>query len=129
GRGATFERAPQADRPADLGTVFVTSAAGAKMYNTSDEGWSGFGEHNAVLARIGENTPFVHVVTTARDTLTYEARTSTGQLYDAFRLVKPRTGPNRLEELPTDFAEPRTFDNSGPYESGRYDQVPARPAP
>lgn len=129
GRGATFTRAPQAARAGDLATVFVTSAAGAKMYNTSDEGWSAFGEHNAVLARTGENTPFFQVVSTDRDTLTYEAHTSTGQLYDAFRLVKPRTGPNRLEELPTDFAEPRSFDNTQPYESGRYDQVPALPTP
>jgi 3',5'-cyclic AMP phosphodiesterase CpdA len=127
GRGATFERAPRASRADELGTVFVTSSAGAKMYDTSEEGWSAFAEQGAVLARTAENTPFFQVLATDRNTLTYEARTASGRLYDAFRLVKPRTGPNRLEELPTDFAAPRTFDNTAPYEGGRFDQVPPLP--
>jgi hypothetical protein len=97
------------------------------MYDTSEEGWSAFAEQGAVLTRTAENTPFFQVIATDGDTLTYESRTTSGALYDAFRLTKPRTGPNRLEELPTDFNEPRTFDNTPAYEGGRLDQVPPLP--
>jgi 3',5'-cyclic AMP phosphodiesterase CpdA len=128
GRGATYDdaRAPTASR-GELGTVFVTSASGAKMYRVGEEGWAAFAEHGAVLERVAENTPFFQVISLDRDALTYEARTATGKLYDAFRLEKPRTGPNRLVELPTDFDAPRTFDNTGPYESSRLDVQPPRP--
>src|SRR5690606_21406038 len=97
GRGVTYDapRRPTAARPGTLGTVFVTSSAGAKMYGIAEAGWDAFAEHGAVLERAAENTPFFQVVSLDGDSLTYEARTATGQVYDAFRLVKPRTGPNR----------------------------------
>ena len=128
GRGATYSgaRAPTATR-GELGTVFVTSIAGTKMYRVGEDGWSAFAEHGAVLERTAENTPFFQVISLDGDTLTYEARTATGRLYDAFRLEKPRRGPNRLVELPTDFDAPRRFDNTGPYESSRMDVQPPRP--
>jgi hypothetical protein len=130
GRGATMTtRTPNAARDPRLGTMFVTSSAGAKMYNIADEGRSAFAEHGAVLQRTGENTPFFQVNTIDGDVLSYEARTATGRVYDAFRLVKPRTGPNRLEAVPTDFDGERTFDNTGGNVGGRYDVVPTRPAP
>jgi len=127
GRGATYAaRAPTATR-GDLGTVFVTSSSGAKMYRVGADEWSAFAEQGAVLEITAENTPFFQVLSLDGDALTYEARTATGKLYDAFRLEKPRTGPNRLVELPTDFEEPRSFDNTGPYDSGRLDVQPPRP--
>ncbi len=129
GRGATLRSAARAPEAAqsELGTVFVTSVAGVKMYPLADDGWSEFAEHRAVLERAAENTPFFQVIALDGDTLTYEARTATGRLYDAFRLEKQRTGPNRLVELATDFDSPRRFENTGPYEGGRFDQVPPRP--
>jgi 3',5'-cyclic AMP phosphodiesterase CpdA len=130
GRGATMtRRTPNAARADTLGTVFVTSSAGAKMYSVSDAGWSAFAEQGAVLARTAENTPFFQVIAIDGDVLSYEARTATGRLYDAFNLRKPRTGPNRFEALPTDFDVERTFDNTGGDIDGRYDIVPTRPAP
>jgi 3',5'-cyclic AMP phosphodiesterase CpdA len=130
GRGATLtRRTPNAARAGTLGTVFVTSSAGAKMYSVSDLGWSAFAEQGAVLERTAENTPFFQVIAVDGDVLRYEARTATGRLYDAFRLLKPRTGPNRLEALPTDFDTTRTFENTGGDIDGRYDVVPTRPAP
>ena len=128
GRGATYDgaRAPAATR-GELGTVFVTSASGAKMYRVGEAGWSAFEEHGAVLEVTAENTPFFQVITLDGDALTYEARTATGKLYDAFRLEKPRTGPNNLVELPTDFDAPLSFENTGPYESSRLDVQPPRP--
>src|SRR5690606_23592844 len=109
GRGATYAEAeaearqPSAARLGDLGTVFVTSVAGAKMYEVGEDAWEPFTEQRAVLERAAENTPFFQVISLDGDALTYEARTATGRLYDAFRLEKPRTGPNRIVELPTDF--------------------------
>ena len=130
GRGATMtRRAPNTSRAGTLGTVFVTSSAGAKMYNIAEQGWSAFAEQGAVLQRTAENTPFFQVISIDGDVLRYEARTATGRLYDAFRLTKPRTGPNRLEALPTDFSAERTFENTGGIVNGRYDIVPPRPAP
>src|SRR5690606_24441933 len=49
GRGATYAaRAPTATR-GDLGTVFVTSSSGAKMYRVGADEWSAFAEQGAVL--------------------------------------------------------------------------------
>lgn len=129
GRGATFgaPRTPRAGRRGDLGTVFVTSSAGAKMYEIADAPWQPFAEHGAVLERAAENTPFFQVLSIDGDTLTYEARTATGRRYDAFRLRKARNGQNRIETLPTDFDAERRFENTGPYEGSRYDTVPPSP--
>ena len=128
GRGAVAApRRPSAGRRGDFGTMFVTSSSGAKMYSVADAGWEPFAEHGAVLQRIAENTPFFQVISIDGDRLTYEARTASNRLYDAFRLEKPRTGPNRLVELPTDFDTARRFDNTGQYESGRLDTVPPKP--
>jgi 3',5'-cyclic AMP phosphodiesterase CpdA len=129
GRGATFStpRRPSASRRGDLGTVFVTSSAGAKMYSIADDGWQAFAGHGADLQRAAENTPFFQVLSIDGDVLAYEARTASSLVYDAFRLVKPRSGPNRIEELPTDFPEQRRFDNTGSYESSRLDVQPPLP--
>jgi hypothetical protein len=128
GRGATYDgpRTPNASRLGDLGTVFVTSSAGAKMYGV--DGWDGLGEeYGAILQRVAENTPFFQIISLDGDSLTYEARTATGRLYDAFRLDKPRNGRNELVELPTEIDAERRFDNTHPYENTRYDTVPAAP--
>ncbi|MBN1240143.1 MAG: fibronectin type III domain-containing protein [Gammaproteobacteria bacterium] len=129
GRGATWSgpRSPRAARRGELGTVFVTSSSGAKMYGIAEDGWQRFDELGAVLERAAENTPFFQVVSIDGDTLTYEARTATGRLYDAFRLRRSDDGPNRLEELPTEFDQERRFDNTAPYESTRFDTVPPLP--
>jgi 3',5'-cyclic AMP phosphodiesterase CpdA len=129
-RGATFQspRRPSAGRLGDLGTVFVTSSAGAKHYGIGEDRWQRFEAYGLVLERAAENTPFFQVISLDGDALTYEARTATGRLYDAFRLDKSRNGPNRLIELPTDFDGERRFDNTGPYESSRLDVVPTVPA-
>jgi 3',5'-cyclic AMP phosphodiesterase CpdA len=127
GRGATYAAGPTAETSAELGTVFVTSSAGQKMYPLAPGGWDQFAEQGAVLRRTAENTPFFQVISIDGDTLHYEARTSTGLLYDAFRIEKSDRGPNKVTELPTDFDAERNFDNTGPYEDGRFDRVPVLP--
>lgn len=129
GRGATFDapRTPSAGRRGDLGTIFVTSSAGAKMYETNDAGWQPFAEQGAVLERVAENTPFFQVVSVDGDALTYEAHTATGRLYDAFRLHKVSGEPSRIETLPVDLDTQRRFENTGTYDDARYDTVPPPP--
>ncbi len=70
--------APQPRRRHDL----VVSVSGPKMYNL---------ERRPEMARAAENTQLYQIITIDGDTLRYEARTATGELYDAFRLNK-RTG-------------------------------------
>jgi 3',5'-cyclic AMP phosphodiesterase CpdA len=131
GRGATYAapRRPGTATFGDLGTVFVSSSSGEKMYRIAPERWDQFAEHRAVLRRTAENTPFFQVVAIDGDTLHYEARTATGLLYDAFRIDKSHRGQNRVTELPTDFAAERHFDNTPAYEEGQFDRVPPLPAP
>jgi 3',5'-cyclic AMP phosphodiesterase CpdA len=49
GRGATYQalRRPSASRLGDLGTVFVTSSSGAKMYGIAETRWEDFAENGA----------------------------------------------------------------------------------
>jgi len=131
GRGATYAapRRPSTATFGDLGTVFVTSSSGQKMYPITAGRWDQFANDGAVLRRAAENTPFFQVISIDGDTLHYEARTATGRVYDAFRIDKSQRGPNRVTELPTEFDEERHFDNTGPYEDGQFDRVPPLPAP
>lgn len=73
-------------RDAKSGTLYVVSVSGPKMYGLDSDWWT----------RGAENTQLYQVIDVARDTLRYEARTATGELYDAFDLVKQKKGPNRL---------------------------------
>lgn len=119
--------APRAGR-ALASTVFVTSSAGAKMYEADDAGWEAFADDGAELQRTAENTQFFQVIEAGRDALTYEAFTATGEVYDAFRIEKSADGPSRVVTLETDIAEPRSFESTGEYADGRLDVVPRRPA-
>jgi 3',5'-cyclic AMP phosphodiesterase CpdA len=76
-------------RDSDSGTVYVVSVSGPKMYNLEREPW---------MRRAAENTQLYQVINVDNDTLRYEARTVTGELYDAFELKKGRNGQNRLNE-------------------------------
>ena len=62
------------------------------------------------MRRAAENTQLYQIISIDGDTLRYEARTATGELYDAFRLeagrprstnssTKSPTTPERLGEL------------------------------
>ena len=98
------------------------------MYPLADDGWDKFRDLGVSLTRRAENTQFFQVIAIDGGTLAYEARTATGRVYDAFRLEKQARGPNRIVELPTDFAAERTFENTGRYENPRLDQIPASPS-
>ncbi len=71
--------------------VFVVSVAGAKQYRLSDEA-------RATMAPVGEDTQWFQVIRIVDGRLSYEARTATGRLYDAFDLVDAGPGPKRVVE-------------------------------
>ena len=73
----------------DYGTVYVVSVSGPKMYTVEREPW---------MQRAAENTQLYQLVTVDGGALRYEARTVTGEVYDAFELKKRRSRPNLLIE-------------------------------
>ncbi len=78
---------------ANTGTVYVVSVSGPKMYNNS---------RPPFMPRIAEDTQLYQVINISGSKLKFEARTATGELYDAFELQKSPPGPNQLIELPVD---------------------------
>ena len=79
----------QAYDPA-IGTVYVVSVSGPKMYDLSDD---------IFAVRTAEDTQLYQIITVAPAGLHYEARTATGRLYDSFDLTKRDGQPNQLTEL------------------------------
>lgn len=80
----------QAYDPA-IGTVYVVSVSGPKMYDITAE----------FAVRTAEDTQLYQIIHVAPDAIRYEARTATGRLYDAFTLQKRDGQPNALiESLP-----------------------------
>ena len=71
------------------GTVYVVSVSGGKMYALKEDLWDNYA---ANLERKAENTQLFQVITVEADTLRYEAFTVTGELYDAFELIKKKKG-------------------------------------
>mgnify|MGYP001092462863 CR=1 FL=1 len=82
----------------DAGTVYAVSVSGPKMYASQDQEW---------MQRRGEFTQLFQIITVGQDTLSYEAYTPLGSLYDAFDLQKDSNGAkkltNREAELPERF--------------------------
>lgn len=88
----------QAYDPA-IGTVYVVSVSGPKMYNIT----------NHFALRTAEDTQLYQIIHVGLDELRYEARTATGRLYDAFTLKKRAGQPNELvETLPSERRRPAT---------------------
>ena len=88
----------QAYDPA-IGTVYVVSVSGPKMYDISNDGFA---------VRTGEDLQLYQIITVDGDELRYTARTATNRLYDAFTLEKRTGQPNRLrEQLPAEQRRPK----------------------
>ena len=99
------------------GTMYVVSVSGGKMYNLTPGGWD---QHGAKQQRNGENTQLVQVVTVDGDTLSYESYTATGELYDAFDLVKNEEWPNTVIDRKDEAINARYFSNTIAY----HDKLP-----
>lgn len=90
---------PKADTlPEGQGPVYVVSVAGPKMYLVSD-----YARNN--MAKVAEDTQLYQVINIATDKLSYESRTVTGQLYDAFTLERQKNGSKVLKNVGTTAAE------------------------
>ena len=97
------------------GTVYVNSVSGAKMYALKPDEWDAYEPID--LARAAENTQLFQVIRVDGDTLRFRAYTVTGELYDAFELVKEAPdAPSRFTALMDAGAAMRTHDNTIPYE-------------
>ena len=97
------------------GTVYVNSVSGAKMYALKPDEWDAY--EPVDMARAAENTQLFQVIRVDGDTLRFRAYTVTGELYDAFELVKEASdAPSRFTALMDSGAVARTHDNTIPYE-------------
>lgn len=74
-------------RSPEGGTVYVVSVSGPKMYNL---------ERRPEMRRAAEDTQLYQIISINGTTLRYEARTATGEVYDAFRLLKR---PGQMNEV------------------------------
>ncbi len=77
----------QAYDPA-IGTVYVVSVSGPKMYNVTTD----------FAVRSAEDTQLYQIIHVDLEEIRYEARTATGRLYDAFTLKKRAGRANELVE-------------------------------
>lgn len=69
------------------GTMYVVSVSGPKMYDVSDDPW---------MERRARNTQLFQVITIDNNTLSYQALSADGELYDAFDLIKSGKKGNKL---------------------------------
>jgi hypothetical protein len=74
----------------NIGTVYVVSVSGPKMYPITKGGYA---------VRLAEDTQLYQVIDVETNELQYKAYTATGQLYDAFTIKKRPGLPNQLLEL------------------------------
>lgn len=86
GRGVA-EKSPQQKRQPLKGPVYVVSVSGPKMYMPSLEPW---------LQRVAANTQLYQRVKVEANKIRLEAYTVTGELYDAFDIVKNKRGEKKL---------------------------------
>lgn len=86
GRGENIAEGDQ--RRDEAGTVYVVSVSGPKMYEVGkDRTWA---------TRTGVNVQLYQIITVSPQMLHFEARTVTGQLFDAFDITKNRSGRRRF---------------------------------
>ncbi len=78
----------------ETGTVYVVSISGGKMYDIGGD-WRQLG---AIKDRSGEKTQLFQIISVKGDKLSFESYTPTGELYDAFDLIKSPDGPNKFIE-------------------------------
>lgn len=74
---------------AKTGTVYVVSVSGPKMYNLQSQ---------PVMKRSAEDTQLYQIIHVDGGSMRYEARTATGEIYDAFTLKKQPNDINQLVE-------------------------------
>lgn len=71
----------------ESGTMYVVSVSGPKMYDVSNDPW---------MQRKARSTQLFQIISINNSTLSYEAFTANGELYDAFDLIK---SPKKINKL------------------------------
>ncbi|MFL3000440.1 MAG: hypothetical protein ACJZZ9_08490 [Cytophagales bacterium] len=82
----------------ETGTVYVVSVSGGKMYRVKAN-WEEYeGDSRALRDKVGNNKQLFQVISIDGDKLTYQSYTATGELFDAFDLIKNKDGRNSFVE-------------------------------
>jgi len=97
GHDHTYGR--RADEAASL-PQYISSVAGPKQYRLSAEA-------RATMKPTAEDTQLFQVLRLDGQQLSYEARTATGRLYDAFRISRDGAGGKQFEEITEGRIAPR----------------------
>jgi 3',5'-cyclic AMP phosphodiesterase CpdA len=93
-------------------TMYVTTVSGPKQYAIRDEHLEDFKKKGIQVVREGEQTQFFQVISVDENLLTYEAYTSTGELYDAAKITKDfNTGKKVIQQAIPNVKE-KTFENT-----------------
>ena len=110
-----------AHRDEHIGTIYVVSVSGPKMYNL---------DQKQFMVRVAEDTQLYQVIHIDGMKLRYESRTATGDLYDAFELTKEIGVPNTLLEIQPEVQERRRQEANVPAAilPGASNNVPATSA-
>ncbi|MFC5625936.1 purple acid phosphatase family protein [Algoriphagus winogradskyi] len=87
GRGRNLPSGVANQDPAAQGPVYVVSVSGPKMYNLTFDKW---------MDRAASNTQLYQLISIEGDRLSYGAYTATGDLYDAFDLIKDGVQPKQF---------------------------------
>jgi 3',5'-cyclic AMP phosphodiesterase CpdA len=87
GRGRNLPSGVANQDTAAQGPVYVVSVSGPKMYNLTLDKW---------MDRAASNTQLYQLISIEGNRLTYGAYTATGQLYDAFDLIKADGKPKEF---------------------------------
>lgn len=95
------------------GTVYVVSVSGGKMYKLRPNAWE---DWDAERERAAENTQLIQSIHIDGDVLRYESITATGELYDAFEIIKNKKGTNTFVELRTKAIPERYHNNTISYD-------------
>lgn len=103
------------------GTVYVVSVSGGKMYRLRPNSWNDF--EGVDRDRAAENTQLFQLINIDGNHLSFEAYTVTGELYDAFDLIKEKGHPNRFVERVEEAGNARRFDNTIRYMDKLPDEI------
>ena len=87
GRGRNLPSGVANQDPAAQGPVYVVSVSGPKMYNLTFDKW---------MDRAASNTQLFQLISIEGNRLSYGAYTATGDLYDAFDLIKSEGKPKEF---------------------------------
>ncbi len=92
---------PMREKGVTSGTMYVVSVSGPKMTGSNVE-------KAAWMDRSALYTQLYHVITVENNVLTFNAYTATGELYDAFDLVKQKGRINKvIDKIPKNVPEKR----------------------